>query len=71
MATLRADDGSVLRTVSEQRSSDQLQVSGSYRFRPEVPLAGTAPGRYLIHIEARTTAGDRPTIGRDVQIRIR
>lgn len=71
-ATLRADDGVVVRTVSEQRSSAELKgTSGGYGFRPEIPLQDTPPGLYVIHVEARSTAGARPTVSRDVQIRIR
>lgn len=71
-ATLRADDGRVIRTVSEERSSTELQgVSGGFGFRAELPLEGAAPGLYVIHVEARANTGDRPMVSRDVQIRIR
>jgi hypothetical protein len=71
-ATLRADDGRVFKTVTEQRSSTELQGSGGgYGFRPELPLAGAEPGIYVLRVEARVNAGARPTVSRDIQIRIR
>jgi VWFA-related protein len=71
-ATLRADDGRVIRTVSEQRSSKELRGSaGGYGFAPELSLEGAAPGLYVIHLEAQANIGERPTVSRDVQIRIR
>jgi VWFA-related protein len=71
-ATLRADDGRVMKTVTEQRSSTELQGSaGGYGFRPELVLAGTEPGIYVVRVEARVNAGARPTVSRDIQIRIR
>jgi VWFA-related protein len=71
-ATLRADDGRVVKTVTEQRSSTELQGSaGGYGFRPELVLAGTEPGIYVVRVEARVNAGARPTVSRDIQIRVR
>lgn len=71
-ATLRADDGRVIQTTSEQRSSTELQGSaGGYGFRPELSLEGAEPGLYVIHLEAQANVGDRPSASRDVQIRIR
>jgi hypothetical protein len=71
-ATLRADDGRVIKTVTEQRSSTELQGSaGGYGFRPELMLAGAEPGIYVVRVEARVNAGERPTVSRDIQIRIR
>ena len=71
-ATLRADDGRVLMTRTEQRSSSELGgKSGGFGFRVELDLKGTAPGLYVIHVEARANTGDRPIAVRDVPIRIR
>jgi hypothetical protein len=71
-ATLRADDGRLLLTRTEQRSSSELGgSSGGFGFRAELPLTGIAPGLYVIHVEARANTGDRPVVSRDVPIRIR
>jgi VWFA-related protein len=69
---LRADEGRVIMTRSEERSSKELEGKpGGYGFVSEVPLEGVPPGIYVIHVEARANIGDRPTASRDVQIRVR
>ena len=69
---LRADEGRVVSTSSEERSSKELEgKSGGYGFIAEVPLEGVTPGIYVIHIQARANIGDRPTVSHDVQIRVR
>ena len=69
---LRADEGRVVSTRSEERSSKELEGKpGGYGFISELPLDGLAPGIYVIHVEARANIGDRPTVSRDVQIRVR
>jgi VWFA-related protein len=69
--TLRADDGRVLMTRTEQRSSSELGgARGGFGFRAELPLTGVASGLYVIHVEARANTRDRPVVTRDVPIKI-
>lgn len=69
---LRADDGRVVTTRSDERSSSELAGKpGGYGFAAELPLDGLTPGIYVIHVEARANIGNRPTVSRDVQIRVR
>ena len=71
-AQLRAEGGTVVRAVSDERSSTELQgTRGGYGFSAQLPLTDIAPGLYVIHVEARANAGDRPTVSRDIQIRVR
>jgi hypothetical protein len=71
-AELRAEGGTLVRKVSEQRSSTELQgTRGGYGFAPQLPLNDVAPGIYVIHVEARANVGNRPTVSRDIQIRVR
>src|SRR5688572_14367340 len=71
-AELRAEGGSAVRKVSEERSSTELQGKrGGYGFNTELRLDEVAPGLYVIHVEARANAGDRPAVSRDIQIRVR
>jgi hypothetical protein len=71
-AELRAEGGTVVRTVSDQRSSSELQGKrGGYGFSAQLPLNDVAAGLYVIHVEARANVGDRPTVSRDIQIRVR
>jgi hypothetical protein len=68
---LRADDGRVVRTTSEQRSSTELQgKSGGYGFTAGIALAGITPGIYVIHVQAQAQSAGLPTVERDVQIRV-
>ena len=71
-AQLRAEGGTVVRAVSDERSSTELQGQrGGYGFSAQLPLNDVAPGLYVIHVEARANTGDRPTVSKDVQIRVR
>jgi hypothetical protein len=71
--TVRADDGRVVAESREERSSTELQgSSGGYGFSARLPLAGFAPGTYVIRVEGRSRAsGPDAAIGRDVLIRVR
>jgi VWFA-related protein len=71
-AQLRAEGGTVVRAVSDERSSTELQgTRGGYGFSAQLPLTDIVSGLYVIHVEARANAGDRPTVSRDIQIRVR
>jgi VWFA-related protein len=71
-AELRAEGGTVVRNVSDERSSSELQGKrGGYGFSAQLPLNDVAPGLYVIHVEARANVGNRPTVSKDVQIRVR
>ena len=69
---LRAEDGRILQTISEERSSRELDGrTEGYGFGAHVPLAHAAPGLYVIHVEARPAAAGQPAVSRDVRIRVR
>ena len=70
--TLQTDAGRVVRRSVETRSSTELREGGGgYGFSATVPLSGLDPGIYVIHAEARSNVGSRPTVSRDIQIRVR
>jgi hypothetical protein len=70
--TVRADDGRVVLQNQEERSSSELKGGrGGYGFTTRLPLAGFAPGTYVIHVEARSRTEPDKAIGRDIQIEIR
>jgi len=70
-AELRSEGGRAVGRVNEQRSSTELQgKSGGYGFTAALPL-DVDPGRYVIHVEGRSSAGDRPSVIRDILIRVR
>lgn len=71
-AELRAEGGTVIRKAVEERSSTELQgTRGGYGFSTQLSLENAAPGLYVIHVEARANTGNRPTVSRDIQIRVR
>jgi VWFA-related protein len=69
---LRTDDGRVIATTKEERSSKELGGRpGGYGFAVQLPLRDVDPGIYVIHVEAQANMGARPTVARDVVIRVR
>jgi hypothetical protein len=70
-ALLRTDEGRVLQAVEEDRSSREAEGgSGAYRFTTKIPL-GVEAGIYVIRVEARASITGSPTVGRDIQIRVK
>jgi len=71
-AELRAEGGRVVREVTEERSSTDLQGrSGGYGFAARLPLDEVEPGLYVLHVEGQPRIGDLPAVSRDIQIRVR
>jgi VWFA-related protein len=71
-SSILADDGRVLFTASDERSSDELQgKKGGYGYTREIPLSQFPPGRYVLRIDARTTLANGGTASREVEIRVR
>jgi VWFA-related protein len=73
IATSVVDDtGRTVFKTSEERSSRELQgKAGGYGHTAQVPLAGLAPGLYVLRVEAMPRAGSREPIVREVPFRIR
>jgi VWFA-related protein len=74
-AELRDDKGSVVRNVAEERSSTELRTpsggsGGGYGFAGQMPLSGLPPGLYVLRVSGQSRAGERPSAGRDIQLRI-
>jgi VWFA-related protein len=71
-AELRAEGGRVVQSVTDQRSSTDLQGgSGGYGFSARLPLEDAEPGLYVIHVEGQARINDLPTVSRDIQIRVK
>jgi VWFA-related protein len=71
-AELRAEGGTVVRTIADQRSSTELQgKSGGYGFSARLPLDDVAPGLYVLHVEGQSRTKDVSAASRDIQIRVK
>jgi VWFA-related protein len=70
--TVRADDGTTALTAREQRDRSEIGGTGrgGYGYAARMPLAGLAPGRYVLTIEARSRLDDTRTT-KDVEFRVR
>ena len=68
--TLRSDEGRVVFSTSEKRSSADLGgKAGGYGYTAAIPLKDAAPGLYVLKVEAKSTlAGGGAS--REVQIRV-
>ncbi len=66
------DDGRVVFTASDERSSDELLgKKGAYGYTREVALSEFAPGRYVLRIEGRTLLANGGSAAREVEFRVR
>ena len=71
-AELRADGATVVRQVSDQRSSTELQgKGGGYGLSARMPLNGVAPGLYVLHVEGVSRAAADAPASRDIVIRVK
>jgi hypothetical protein len=70
-AVLRSDAGQVIPVASATVSSESLKKTGNVlRVEPQLPLGDLQPGRYVLSLEAKSTAGG-DTISRAVPFRMR
>jgi len=68
---LRSADGRVLHTSTQERASDELsRRDADNGFTASLPL-DVEPGAYLVHVQATADIDDRPTVVRDLPIRVR
>jgi VWFA-related protein len=71
-AELRAEGGTVVRTIADERSSTELQgKSGGYGFSARLPLDDVAPGIYVLHVEGQSRTKDVQTVSRDIQLTVK
>jgi hypothetical protein len=68
---LRSNEGRAVSSTAVERSSTEPAGRAGGGFLAQVPLTDLEPGLYLLHVEARANVGERPTVSRDVQIRVR
>ncbi len=72
IAAVLADDGKVVHTTSDMRKSEELQgATGGYGYTTKIPLAGMAPGRYVLRLTAKSMLGNSQPVTREVEFRVR
>jgi VWFA-related protein len=70
-ATLRAPNGSIVREISDERSSRApRRPSGGHGFTLHVPLAAAAPGQHLLQVDARSDRNPSQVVTRRIPIRL-
>ena len=71
-ASVIADDGKVVHTVSDERKSDELQgAKGGYGYSTQIETKTLAPGRYVLRVEAQTLLSDGASAKREIEFRVR
>jgi hypothetical protein len=70
-AELRAGDGRVVLTATEERESAEVKGGGGYGFAGRLPLSDLAPGLYVLHVEGKSRVGSDSVASKDIQIRIK
>lgn len=70
--TVKADDGRVVFTNSEERNSEELHgTPGGFGYSVRIPLTGWAPGLYVMSMEAKSRLGNAVPISRVIQFRVK
>jgi VWFA-related protein len=73
--SILSDAGKTVFSTSDERRSDELGGSsagaGGYGHLTKIPLATLAPGRYVLHVEARPTLGNSAPVFREVEFTVR
>jgi VWFA-related protein len=71
-ATVKADDGHVVFTHSQEYSSDELHGQpGGFGFSARVPLTGWTPGLYVLTISATSRLSNQEPVSKVIQFEVR
>ena len=70
--TVKADDGRVVFTHSQEFSSDDLHgAPGGFGFSTRIPMTGWAPGLYVLTIEAKSRIGNPQPVSKVIQFQVK
>jgi VWFA-related protein len=70
--TVTADDGTVVFNARDERRTEELKgVNGTYGHVATIPLTNTAPGRYVLKVEAQMLLSNGATVSREVEFTVR
>jgi hypothetical protein len=71
-ARVKADDGRIVFTDTEERSSEELHgTPGGFGYRVRIPIQGWTPGLYVLEIEAKSRLGDAEPATRLIPFEVR
>jgi VWFA-related protein len=71
-ATVKADDGRVVFTHSQEYSSEDLHgAPGGFGFSTRIPMPGWAPGLYVLTIEAKSRIGNQQPVSKVIQFQVK
>ena len=69
---LRSEDGRVIGSDSiERKSVEKPKDPSVYAFAPNLDLEEVPPGRYTIHLEARSSLDKKKSMTRDIPFSVR
>lgn len=70
--TVKADDGRMVFTNSEERSTEELHgTPGAFGYSVRIPMNGWAPGLYVLIIDAKSRLGNATPVSRVVQFQVK
>lgn len=66
-----ADDGRVVFTTSDERSTDELEgKKGGFGYTATIPLSSFSPGRYLLRVDAQAQISKSASVARELEFRV-
>ncbi len=70
--TVTADDGRVAFSAADERRSEEIGTrTGGFGHTMKIPLAGFAPGRYVLRVDAKMLSADGAAASRELEFRVR
>ncbi len=72
ISTVRADDGTVAFSNTDERSTEELKgTAGAFGHGIRIPIKGWAPGLYVLTVEARARITDVDPVSRSIQFEVK
>jgi VWFA-related protein len=66
-----ADDGRVVFTTGDERSTDELQgKTGGFGYTATIPLSSIPTGRYVLRVEAQAQISKSASVARELEFRV-
>jgi VWFA-related protein len=70
-ATVRTDDGRVVFTSNEERSTEELRgTPGAFGYAVRIPIPDWAPGRYTLTVDATSRIDNARPVSRVIEFRV-